>query len=122
VRGAGRAYSGEVADRGAASLWWNPASIAGLDKNEIYGGVHLVQVDSQVNDRGSTLTRPVIPGGLTTSVGGDRIAGGPINNGIVPTSPAPSASTTSWPSACPSPRPTTSPPTTTATAGPATTP
>jgi long-chain fatty acid transport protein len=84
VRGAGRAYSGEVADRGAASLWWNPASIAGLDKNEIYGGVNLVQVDSQVNDRGSTLTRPVIPGGLTTSVGGDRIAGGPINNGIVP--------------------------------------
>jgi long-chain fatty acid transport protein len=84
VRGAGRAYSGEVADRGAASLWWNPASIAGLDKNEIYGGVHLVQVDSQVNDRGSTLTRPVIPGGLTTSVGGDHIAGGPINNGVVP--------------------------------------
>lgn len=84
VRGAGRAYSGEVADRGAASLWWNPASIAGLDKNEIYGGVHLVQVDSQVNDRGSTLTRPIPPAGLTTPVGGDRIAGGPINNGIVP--------------------------------------
>ena len=84
VRGAGRAYSGEVADRGAASLWWNPASIAGLEKNEIYGGVHLVQVDSQVNNRGSTLTRPVIPGGLTTPVGGDGIAGGPINNGIVP--------------------------------------
>ncbi|MFZ0267598.1 outer membrane protein transport protein [Caulobacter sp.] len=84
VRGAGRAYSGEVADRGAASLWWNPASIAGLEKNEIYGGVHLVQVDSQVDDTGSTLTRPVIPGGLTTLVGGERVAGGPINNGIVP--------------------------------------
>jgi long-chain fatty acid transport protein len=84
VRGAGRAYSGEVADSGAASLWWNPASIAGLEKNEIYGGVHLVQVDSQVNDRGSTLTRPVIPGGLTTPVGGEPRAGGPINNGIVP--------------------------------------
>lgn len=84
VRGAGRAYSGEVADRGAASLWWNPASIAGLDKNEIYGGVHLVQVDSQVNNVGSTLTRPVIPGGLTTPVGGEPYAGGPINNGIVP--------------------------------------
>jgi long-chain fatty acid transport protein len=84
VRGAGRAYSGEVADRGAASLWWNPASIAGLDKNEIYGGLHLVQVDSQVNDRGSTLTRPIPPVGLTTPVGGDRIAGGPINNGVVP--------------------------------------
>ncbi|MBO9709036.1 MAG: porin [Caulobacter sp.] len=84
VRGAGRAYSGEVADRGAASLWWNPASIAGLDKNEIYGGLHLIQVDSQVDDAGSTLTRPVIPGGLTTPVGGEPRAGGPINNGIAP--------------------------------------
>lgn len=84
VRGAGRAYSGEVADRGAASLWWNPASIAGLEQNEIYGGLHLVQVDSQVNNAGSTLTRPVIPGGLTTPVGGEPRAGGPINNGIAP--------------------------------------
>ena len=28
VRGTGRAYSGEVADQGPASLWWNPAAIA----------------------------------------------------------------------------------------------
>ena len=84
VRGAGRAYSGEVADHGAASLWFNPASIAGLEQNEIYGGVNFVQVDSQVNNAGSTLTRPVIPGGLTTPVGGEPRAGGPINNGIVP--------------------------------------
>jgi long-chain fatty acid transport protein len=84
VRGAGRAYSGEVADRGAASLWWNPASIAGLEQNEIYGGVQCVQVDSQVNDAGSTLTRPVIPGGLTTPAAGEPRAGGPIDNGVVP--------------------------------------
>ena len=84
VRGAGRAYSGEVADRGAASLWWNPAAIAGLEQSEIYGGLHLIQVDSDVNDSGSTLTRPVIPGGLTTPVGGEPRSPGPINNGIVP--------------------------------------
>jgi long-chain fatty acid transport protein len=84
VRGAGRAYSGEVADRGAASLWWNPASIAGIEKNEIYGGLNVIQVDSQVNDAGSTLTRPIPPAGLTTSVGGEPRSGGPINNGIVP--------------------------------------
>jgi len=30
VRGAGRAYSGEVADQGAASLWWNPAASGGM--------------------------------------------------------------------------------------------
>ena len=84
VRGAGRAYSGEVADRGAASLWWNPASIAGIKTNEIYGGLNVVQVDSQVNDAGSTLTRPIPPAGLTTPVGGEPRSGGPINNGIVP--------------------------------------
>ena len=31
ARGAGRAFSGEAADTGAASLWWNPAAIAGSD-------------------------------------------------------------------------------------------
>jgi long-chain fatty acid transport protein len=81
VRGTGRAYSGEVADSGAASLWWNPASIAGLEKNEIYGGLNLIQVDSQVDNNGSTITRPVP---VTTAVGGDSRASGPIHNGIVP--------------------------------------
>ena len=28
VRGAGRAFSGEAADRGVGSMWWNPAAIA----------------------------------------------------------------------------------------------
>ena len=35
ARGAGRAFSGEAADTGADSLWWNPASIAGIDHREI---------------------------------------------------------------------------------------
>src|SRR5689334_21594998 len=34
VRGTGRAYSGEVADKGVGSLWWNPAAIAGIEKSE----------------------------------------------------------------------------------------
>ena len=38
VRGAGRAFSGEVADQGAASLWWNPASIGGMTGGAIYNG------------------------------------------------------------------------------------
>ena len=84
VRGAGRAYSGEVADRGAASLWWNPAAIAGLETNEVYGGLHAIQVDSDVNDNGSTITRPVPPTGLTTPVGGDLRTSKPIKDGIVP--------------------------------------
>ncbi|MEG2312746.1 MAG: outer membrane protein transport protein, partial [Brevundimonas sp.] len=28
VSGAGRAFSGEAADRGVGSMWWNPAAIA----------------------------------------------------------------------------------------------
>ena len=31
VKGAGRAFSGEVADQGPESLWWNPAAIAGQE-------------------------------------------------------------------------------------------
>jgi len=31
AKATGRAYSGEVAYTGAESLWWNPASIAGME-------------------------------------------------------------------------------------------
>lgn len=84
VRGTGRAYSGEVADRGAASLWWNPAAIAGLEQSEVYGGLNAILVDSQVNNNGSTITRPVPPTGLTTPIGGENFSSKPINDGIVP--------------------------------------
>jgi long-chain fatty acid transport protein len=84
VRGTGRAYSGEVADKGVGSLWWNPASIAGIDRNEGYIGLNMIQVDSKVTNNGSTITRPVPPAGLTTPVGGDNTAFDPINDGIVP--------------------------------------
>ena len=84
VRGSGRAYSGEVADKGVASLWWNPASIAGLERSEGYFGLNAILVDSKVNDLGSTITRPVPPAGLTTPVGGESRASKPIDNGVVP--------------------------------------
>jgi long-chain fatty acid transport protein len=81
VRGTGRAYSGEVADKGVGSLWWNPASIAGIEKSEGYFGLNAILVQSTVTDTGSTITRP-IP--LTTAVGGQNRAAKPINNGVVP--------------------------------------
>ena len=34
ARAAGRAFSGEAADTGAASLWWNPAAIGGQVRAE----------------------------------------------------------------------------------------
>lgn len=84
VRGTGRAYSGEVADKGVGSLWWNPASIAGIEKSEGYFGLNAILVDSKVTDTGSTITRPVPPTGLTTPVGGFNRASKPIKNGVVP--------------------------------------
>jgi long-chain fatty acid transport protein len=84
VRGTGRAYSGEVADKGVASLWWNPSSIAGIDRSEVYLGLNGILVDSKVSDAGSTITRPIPPAGLTTPVGGSNVAYKPIENGLLP--------------------------------------
>jgi long-chain fatty acid transport protein len=83
VRGLGRAYSGEVADQGAASLWWNPASIARSGR-ELYIGEHTILTDATVLDNGSTITRPVPPAGLTTPVGGDPRTYNPIETGVLP--------------------------------------
>lgn len=84
VRGSGRAYSGEVADKGVGSLWWNPASIAGIERHEGYIGFHSVQVNSKVVNDGSNITRPVPPTGVTTPIGGAQTAFDPINDGVVP--------------------------------------
>ena len=83
VRGAGRAYSGETADTGVSSLWWNPASIARSGR-ELYVGMHGLLLDSDVDNAGSTLT---YPGGTTVPVSGplgNGHEGDPIESGIVP--------------------------------------
>lgn len=80
VRGAGRAYSGEVADTGVQSLWWNPAAIA-RSPRQVYVGAHGVLVDADVSDTGSTIT---YAGGVTTPVGGEPRAFKPIQDGVVP--------------------------------------
>jgi long-chain fatty acid transport protein len=80
VRGTGRAYSGEVADQGLESLWWNPASIA-RSPREAYVGASGILVQSRVENSGSTIT---YPGGVTLPVGGDVAEYNPIQNGISP--------------------------------------
>lgn len=80
VRGTGRAYSGEVADTGVASLWWNPASIARSGR-EAYVGLHGVIVDGRITNEGSTIT---YPGGLTAPIAGDAHAFKPIEPGLLP--------------------------------------
>lgn len=80
VRGTGRAYSGEVADQGVSSLWWNPASIARSGR-EAYVGMHAIFVDATVENHGSTIT---YPGGVTVPVSGEPRAFNPIQNGVAP--------------------------------------
>ncbi|MDP1643193.1 MAG: outer membrane protein transport protein [Phenylobacterium sp.] len=80
VRGAGRAFTGEVADTGVSSLWWNPAAIA-RSPREVYVGAHAVFVDAQVVNDGSTIT---YPGGVTVPVQGEPRAFNPIQNGVIP--------------------------------------
>jgi long-chain fatty acid transport protein len=80
VRAVGRAYSGEVADTGVASLWWNPAAIAGSGR-EAYVGAHGVLLQSKVSNAGSTVT---YPGATTVPVGGEARAFQPIRDGIAP--------------------------------------
>lgn len=80
VRGVGRAFSGEVADQGVDSLWWNPAAIARSGR-QAYVGAHGVFVDAKVADDGSTIT---YPGGATLPVGGEPRGLNPIQNGVAP--------------------------------------
>lgn len=80
VKGAGRAYSGEVADQGVSSLWWNPAAIARSGR-EAYVGLHAVFVDATVKNEGSTIT---YPNGLTVPVQGEPRAYNPIQDGVAP--------------------------------------
>ncbi|MNH63018.1 Outer membrane protein P1 precursor [compost metagenome] len=80
VRGAGRAYSGEAADRGVSSLWWNPAAIARSGR-EVYVGMHGLKIDSTVDNAGSSIT---YPGGTTVPIQGQNHNIDPIESGLVP--------------------------------------
>lgn len=82
ARGLGRAFSGEAADVGAASLWWNPAAIAGVEARELHAGVHAVLIESTVSDTGTSIDRP---GPLPASpVGGQPREFGVISDGLAP--------------------------------------
>ena len=84
ARAVGRAFSGEAADTGAASLWWNPAAIGATPgSGDAYVGFHYVNVDATVSDRGSTIQR--IPAGLPAlPVGGVATQTNPIDKGYIP--------------------------------------
>ncbi len=81
VRGWGRANSGEVADQGAASLWWNPASIAGATESEAVFGATGILPTGKVEDAGTLIDRP---GAAPAPVGGPSLLRDPIVKGIAP--------------------------------------
>jgi long-chain fatty acid transport protein len=85
VRGAGRAYSGEAADAGVQSIWWNPAAIARLHRAQTYAGGQAIWVDAQVNDAGSTIHRP---GQAAAPVGGAAHQSNPLQAGLAPSAGA----------------------------------
>jgi len=81
VRGWGRANSGEVADRGPASLWWNPAAIAGATEPEAAFGATAILPRGRAEDAGTLIDRP---GVAPVPVGGTSRLEDPIQRGLAP--------------------------------------
>ncbi|WP_232492379.1 OmpP1/FadL family transporter [Novosphingobium kaempferiae] len=81
VRGQGRAFSGEAADTGVESLWWNPASIAGMQGGEASVRASFIRPRGKVVDNNTVIVRPAQ---APASVGGDPLAKNPIDNGVLP--------------------------------------
>ncbi len=82
VKAEGRAFSGEVADQGAASLWWNPASIGGLTGGDSAIGFSVILPSTTVTNAGSGILYPGAPGLLP--IGGVQSVKDPINDGYLP--------------------------------------
>lgn len=83
VRAAGRAFSGEAADQGAASLWWNPAAIAGNETSTLYGGISAILPKGDVVNDNTLIMRP---GQVPAAVGGNQITKNPLKKGYLPSS------------------------------------
>jgi len=81
ARGAGRAFSGEGADTGSASLWWNPAAIGGLHGGDVSLNISEIMPRADVVDDGTIIVRP---GQAPAPVGGTATANNPISNGTLP--------------------------------------
>jgi long-chain fatty acid transport protein len=81
VRGWGRANSGEAADRGAASLWWNPAAIGGQERPEAAFGATAIFPSGKIEDAGTQIDRPGLP---PLPVGGLSRLDDPILRGVAP--------------------------------------
>ena len=88
VRGAGRAYSGEAADTGAASLWWNPASIGGQVGGDADIGLSAILPHGDVTDNpapgGTQIIFPHQAPLPIRNLGVAESVHNPLNNGYLP--------------------------------------
>lgn len=92
IKAAGRAFSGEVSERGVQQLWWNPAAIGGISAPQGFLGVAAVFPHADARNVNTQVIRPTvtIPGlgtvpGSTTAVGGQQNEHNPVNRGFLPT-------------------------------------
>lgn len=83
VRGWGRANSGEVADQGPASLWWNPAAVGWDEGNSASFGATGILPSGRVEDLGTRIDRPGVD---PVPVGGSPVQTDPVQKGILPAS------------------------------------
>ncbi len=83
VRGAGRAFSGEAADTGAASLWWNPAAIGGQVGGDADIGLSAILPHGDVNNIATHIIYPA-PIGAQGTTGFAQSVHNPLNNGYLP--------------------------------------
>jgi long-chain fatty acid transport protein len=81
VRAAGRAFSGEVADQGSQSLWWNPAAIGGIEGIDAHVAVSAILPRGDVDYVNTLIVRPGQP---PAPVGGVQRSHNPIRNGVLP--------------------------------------
>lgn len=81
----GRAFSGEVSERGAQQQWWNPAAIGGITGIQSYAGITGIVPTADSSDRGTTVGYPNLAGGVDlVAAGGLPNQHDPIHNGYLP--------------------------------------
>jgi len=86
ARGAGRAYSGETADTGVQSLWWNPAAIARSGREASFS-LHAIKLDSEAKNTGSYVTYTNTANGQRYDVpvlNARQTEKQPVESGLVP--------------------------------------
>ena len=91
VKANGRAWSGEVSERGIQQLWWNPAAIGGIETREAFMGATGLLPKGKVTNVNTRVIRPTLAVGgsiipsTNLPVGGVQVQEDPVESGVLPT-------------------------------------